>query len=212
LTGERVGRRTRWRLTDAGNAVMAEGRDRVLAMGGPQPPWDGSWLIVHVTVPTASRAVRPTLYGALRWYGFGNPTPGLWLSPHRQHVDAVARLVHRLDLARTTLSFVGGSASIGLSDAELVSRSWDLDGLRAYYADLLGRFRRRRPRRDDEILLDHLDLITAWQRIPFVDPQLPEELLPNWIGRRTVARFAELRDHWYDRAAARWRELVAEGD
>jgi phenylacetic acid degradation operon negative regulatory protein len=57
-------------------------------------------------------------------------------------------------------------------------------------------------------LLTHLALVSEWQRFPFMDPQLPEELLPNWIGRRAARLFVSLRERWADAAHSRWREVV----
>src|SRR5215472_4213093 len=53
---ERHGRRTRWLLTPAGNRLLTEGTERIYAFAGPQPDWDGSWLVVLARVPESDRA------------------------------------------------------------------------------------------------------------------------------------------------------------
>jgi phenylacetic acid degradation operon negative regulatory protein len=63
---------------------------------------------------------------------------------------------------------------------------------------------------DDLILFSQLELVSQWQRLPFLDPQLPEELLPDWIGRRAVAVIRQRRAEWHDAAQARWLEVIEE--
>jgi phenylacetic acid degradation operon negative regulatory protein len=60
------------------------------------------------------------------------------------------------------------------------------------------------------MLFAHVRVVNAWQRSPFRDPQLPEELLPDWIGHRAAARFAALRKQWSGASRARWSEVNSE--
>ncbi|MGH9021797.1 MAG: hypothetical protein ACRDV9_01635 [Acidimicrobiia bacterium] len=99
--------------------------------------WDGHWLILMVTVPQSARAARRKLYAALGWAGFGNPAPGLWVTPHLERDQEAKRTVDGLGLGESTFSFVGTSAAIGLSDSEIVGRAWDLDAIAARYQALV---------------------------------------------------------------------------
>lgn len=208
ITGERYGREVRWELTVEGRALIEDGIERVYSVGTDDAPWHGKWLVLMVTIPQSGRAVRRKLYGALRWAGFGNPTPSVWLTPHLEREAEARRIVEELGLEESTLSFVGSSASVGLDDAEIVRRAWDLDEVAAHYEALLVRFTGLRPKRGDPLLFTHLQLVNELQRFPFLDPQLPEELLPDWIGRRTARLFKQLRAEWSDAAHARWAEVV----
>jgi phenylacetic acid degradation operon negative regulatory protein len=100
--------------------------------------------------------------------------------------------------------------SIGLGDEEIVRRAWDLDEVTARYEQLLVRFSGMAPEPGDPLLFTHVQLVSEWQRFPFLDPQLPAELCPDWIGRRAAVVFRQLRAQWYDDAQARWREVVKE--
>jgi phenylacetic acid degradation operon negative regulatory protein len=73
---------------------------------------------------------------------------------------------------------------------------------------MLDRFRRLRPADGDEVLLAHLELTGAIRRLPFMDPQLPDALLPNWIGREATRQLRELGATWAERANARWNAIV----
>ncbi|WP_297661832.1 PaaX family transcriptional regulator C-terminal domain-containing protein [Pseudonocardia sp.] len=210
IVGERHGREVRWEITPAGRQLIEEGAQRVYSLSADAPAWDGNWLILLITVPQSLRTVRKKLYGALSWAGFGNPTPSVWLTPHPERAAEARRVVTDLGLRESTLSFTGSSTDVGLSDTEIVQRAWDLDGLVAMYDELLRTYDGVQPEPGDPVLLTHVELVSQWQRFPFVDPQLPEALLPDWIGRRAAAMFQELRTEWYDDAHARWNEVVAE--
>jgi phenylacetic acid degradation operon negative regulatory protein len=210
ITPHRQGREVQWELTPAGRRLIDQGAERVYSMSGETPPWDGNWLILLVSIPQQQRAVRKKLYAALSWEGFGNPTPGVWLSPHPDRQAGVEQVIGSLGLRESTLAFVGSSMSIGLRDAEIVRRAWDLDEVTSEYQQLLVRFSGLQPEPGDPLLFTHVQLVSEWQRFPFLDPQLPAELCPDWIGRRAAVVFRQLRAQWYDDAQARWREVVKE--
>src|SRR3984885_13369663 len=210
ITPHRHGREVQWELTPAGRRLIDQGAERVYSMSGESSPWDGNWLILLVSIPQQQRAVRKKLYGALSWEGFGTPTPGVWLSPHPDRQAGVEQVIGSLGLRESTLAFVGSLAPMGLREDEIVARAWDLDGVRAQYEQLIIRYSGRRPPPGDPLLLTHVQLVNEWQRFPFLDPQLPEALLPNWIGHRAAVVFTQLRAQWYEDAQARWREVVKE--
>jgi phenylacetic acid degradation operon negative regulatory protein len=209
IEGDRHGRDARWALTDRGRALVGESIQRVYSLAEPSPRWDGRWLVLLVSVPRQRRSARRRLYSALSWAGFGNPTPGVWLTPHLERAGEARAIVADLGLWESALSFVGASAAIGLQDDEIVRRAWDLDDVAARYRALLDRWQRARPTAGDPVLFAQVELTCALGRLPFLDPQLPEELLPRWIGRRAHALFAGRRTAWFPAAHARWREVVA---
>lgn len=210
ITAHRHGREVQWELTGAGRRLISSGAERIYSMSAKAAPWDGNWLILLVSIPQSQRAVRKKLYGALSWEGFGNPTPGVWLSPHSDRQAGAQQIINDLGLRESALAFVGGSLAVGLREDEIVARAWDLDGVRAEYEQLLIRFSGLRPPPGDPLLFTHVQLVNEWQRFPFLDPQLPEALLPDWIGRRAAVVFTQLRAEWYEDAQARWREVVME--
>jgi len=42
-----------------------------------------------------------------------------------------------------------------------------------------------------------------------LDPQLPEELLPGWVGREAAEVFWVRQEQWADAAWTRWEESCA---
>jgi phenylacetic acid degradation operon negative regulatory protein len=210
ISGERHGREVRWSLTPSGKKLIEEGAARVTAMAAAASGWDGRWLALLITIPHTHRTARKRLYAGLTWAGFGNPTPGVWVSPHADRQEEAGRLIQEPDLQENTLSFVGPSGAIGLSDEEIVARAWDLASLSAYFAAQLEALAHVDPAPGDPMLFAHIQVVSEWQRSPFRDPQLPEELLPDWIGHRAAARLGELRDRWSEAVHARWQEINTE--
>jgi phenylacetic acid degradation operon negative regulatory protein len=134
--------------------------------------------------------------------------PGLWVSPHTDRADEAAAVIAELGLSDSTIAFIGTTAQIGLTDHEIVARAWDLDDIAAHYEQLMATYACLEPESGDEVLYTYLRLIHEWQRMPYVDPQLPDRLLPSWIGGRAITLFVELRDKWAAAAYDRWRELA----
>ena len=211
ITSQRRGREVSWSLTPEFERVFEEGSQRVRSLSDAYDGWDGSWLILLVTIPHSLRASRKKLYAGLTWAGFGNPSAGVWLSPHPERQDQVGALIESLGLTGSTMSFIGRVDEIGLDEAHIVEQGWDLSSLAARYAAVDEAFRDARPAPGDETLYAHIRLLSEWQTFPFSDPQLPEALAPDWIGRRVSTHIEQLRARWSDEVHARWAELNTVG-
>lgn len=210
IVSTRDGRRVRWVLTGSGRSLLTEGAARIYSAAGSQQQWDQSWLVVLASVPESQRKLRHRLQTRLAWAGLGNPAPGLWVSTHRERAPEVARIIADLDLDGSALSFLGPFAEIGCQ-ASLVERAWDLEAIAEAYGEFLDQVSDVAPGPGDPSLLGQVALVHSWRRFPFLDPQLPAELLPpGWIGHRARTRFDELHNAWRPEAARRWAELTAQ--
>lgn len=208
IEGERHGRSTVWRVAPRGRRLIEDGMRRSAAFVEPFDAWDGRWLILLVTVPQQQRAQRKRLYGALSWIGMGNPTPGVWLTPHTEHAEEARETIRELGLEGSTLAFSGPAAGIGLSEEEIVRSAWDLDELGARYRTLLNRYADVDPAPGDETLFTHVEMLNALQRFLRLDPRLPVALLPEWVGRDGADLFRTRRAAWSAPARERWREIA----
>jgi phenylacetic acid degradation operon negative regulatory protein len=204
----KLGRLVRWTLTTAGIEIIEDTNRRALSLGAPRPDWDGRCLILIVTVPQQLKAARKRLYSVLSSTGFGNPAPGLWVNPHVDCADELKRVIEELDLQDSAITFIGSTASVGLSNDEIVKRAWALDDIAARYEGFAKTFERLEPEPGDDVLLTYVSLVSEWRELPFMDPQLPEGLLPNWTGRRAANISIRLREKWRPAATERWREIV----
>ena len=212
IEGERRGREVSWTLSAKLVGIFDSGSPRVYSLSDPFSGWDGTWLTVMTTIPQSHKHTRRPLYQGLTWAGFGNPAPGLWLSPHVERAEEVGRLIASLELGEHTFSFLGPASGIGLESAEIVSRGWDLDALSEHYEDLLAAVSQLRPSGADETLLTHVKMISNWQELPRTDPQLPEALLPDWIGRRVARRIEALRAQWTPAVRQHFAQINASSD
>jgi phenylacetic acid degradation operon negative regulatory protein len=204
---ERQGREVRWSLTPKLIHIFETGSGRVYSLSDPFSGWDGRWLTLLTTIPQSLRTARRPLYAGLSWAGLGNPAPGLWLTPHVERAQEVGRLLEGLNLKEHTFAFLGNVDAIGISQKEIVERGWDLDALRSHYEEVWTAMEHLQPSTGDDTLLTHVRLTSEYQEFPRTDPQLPEVLLPDWVGRRVARRIEALRTQWGPTARSRYAEI-----
>jgi len=208
IASERHGRTVRWTVTEAGRTQIESITRRAASLITPPERWDGNCLIVVVTVPQRLRAVRKRLYSSLYWQGFGNPAPGLWASPHVDRVEELRTLIDDLGLRDSTVTFIGNTLGVGLTEAEIVARAWDLDNIAGRYEKLIETYTAIEPEPGDDLLFTPLSLINEYREFPAMDPQLPENLLPDWVGHRATDLFINRNNEWAPAAHQRWRQIV----
>jgi phenylacetic acid degradation operon negative regulatory protein len=208
LTSERVGRTVRWSLTAPGRRLLTEGAERIYSFGVGAPDWDGVWLVLYVSVPESKRRLRHQLRTRLSWAGFGSPEPGMWISPSATREAEAAAVVDELGLDADAMSFTARFAGIGRERA-MVTKAWDLGDVGALYEEFIDAFTGLRPEKPDDVVLAQTRLVHEWRRFPFLDPQLPAELLPaHWSGARGRQLFDAKHADWHDTAQRRWRDLT----
>jgi phenylacetic acid degradation operon negative regulatory protein len=214
LQAEKVGRRTRWRLTPAARKLLTDGARRIYSFG-PAAQWDGQWVLAQVRIPESDRRARHVVRTRLAWAGFGSLGPGLWISPHANREPEAVRVLAEAGVAADAHVFVArrtGWSSTALSDSALadtramVASAWNLPEIEAEYEQFVDEFRAPGPPGD--VLLRQLELVHAWRRFPTLDPALPRELLPpHWTGIRAAELFADHRQRWLPDARREWQRL-----
>lgn len=206
LTPERIGRRTRWRLTDPARTLLTDGTRRIYGLHHDPHRWDGRWLLVFTTVPESRRELRYRLRTRLGWAGVAPMGPGIWLSPWVEREPEVKEVLGDLGLLDAARSFSGRIGGIG-DGRDLVVEAWDLDTIGADYQRFIDRYEVRRPAGGRDRFVDLTRLVHDWRRFPFVDPDLPAELLPGrWTGQRAATLFHRLHERWRAGAWEWWRE------
>jgi phenylacetic acid degradation operon negative regulatory protein len=199
-------------LSTSARGFLDEG-DRRIFERPPGTVGEG-WLLAVFSVPESERARRHALRSRLSWLGFGTVSAGVWIAP--AHLEAETRdvlerdgLTAYVDLFRAEYTAFGDLAA-------LVSRWWNLHELGALYDDfltayrpVLTRWKRRRGRIDpagaqgSEAFADYVRALTSWRRLPFLDPGLPDALLPRgWSGATAADVFFDLRDRLATPAAS----------
>lgn len=207
LEAERLGRRTRWSLSERGRTLLEEGAERIYEFMRQQRRWDGNWLLLSITVPESQRQLRHRLRTRLTWAGMGSAAPGLWVTPDRHVMPRVEKIISDLGVEDNAMSWVGTSGSIG-DPQQVVRSAWQLQTVEAAYADFIAEFGTRTPGTAAEMMAAQIELVQAWRRFPFLDPALPLELLDRrWPGPEAATTFHRCHDLWHRQAQDHWREL-----
>ena len=205
LRTERHGRRARLHLTDGTREMLTSGAARIYGFGEPRD-WDGRWLLVLVRVPEQRRDVRHVIRSQLAWAGFGSLGNGLWLTPHVDREAEVTRIVHDLSVAEL-VSFRAEFGGIG-DAGKVVADAWDLDAVADRYREFVDRFGRLRPKSSEATFRAQTELVHTWRKFPFLDPDLPQEMLPErWPRTRAHQVFAERHAEWQGPAQAHFGSL-----
>lgn len=174
------------------------GDRRIFEAQRPARLADG-WVLVTFSIPETDRQLRHQLRSRLVWLGFGNLAPGVWLAPKRLLPDAKA-VVEHFSLERY-VDFFSAHYEGADSQHALARRAWDLRELSGMYSDFLSGHqatlaRWRTPPGEGEgrqAFVDYVFTLTQWRRLPFLDPGLPAELLPDgWPGHEASRAFLRL--------------------
>lgn len=201
LEGERIGRRSRMRLTPSSASLLRDGARRIYGFGAPVS-WDGRWLLVTLRVPEQRRELRHQLTTQLAWAGFGSLGNGLWITPHVER-EALIKAPEPAQLLsfRAELGALGGTERV-------IGEAWDLPALREHYEQFIEDFSSTRPAGAAETFAAQTAIVHAWRRFPFIDPDLPDDLLPrDWPRRRAYELFRERHERWAPAAQAHFDTL-----
>ncbi|WP_188194769.1 PaaX family transcriptional regulator [Nonomuraea sp. SYSU D8015] len=185
-------------LSRQAREILDEGDQRIF--GRQRAVLKDGWLLAVFSVPESQRQQRHVLRSRLSWLGFGTTAAGVWIAP-RYLYQETREVLERYELSGYVDLFHAEYLAFG-DVSELVGQWWDLDGLQRLYAEFLGSFDPVLNRwqlggagGDAEAFSDYVRALTAWRRLPFLDPGLPPELLPpDWYGVRAAALFDELKD------------------
>ena len=169
LEPEKLGRRTRWRLTGSARRLLTDGAERIYSFTGPAQDWDGRWLLVSARVPDSDRRARHVVRSRLSWAGFGSLGAGLWISPHPDREAEAVGVLRAAGLDGDAHVFVATRS--GLGDVRvMVAAAWDLAAVEEQYEQFIEEFRDPAP---GDVLARQVELVHAWRRFPSVDPALP---------------------------------------
>jgi phenylacetic acid degradation operon negative regulatory protein len=201
LEAERREGRAGYALSSLAGDVLAVGDRRIF--GRARARLDDGWVLAVFSVPETERQKRHTLRSRLTWLGYGTVGPGVWIAPGHL-ADETRAVLERLDLAGYVDQFRADYLGFRALAGEVTSW-WDLDGLDALYrefndtyAPVLARWAAGDGVHAEELdegqaFADHVAAVTAWRRLPFLDPGLAPQLLPeDWMGSRAAETFHQL--------------------
>ncbi|WP_190814065.1 PaaX family transcriptional regulator [Saccharopolyspora pogona] len=194
--------------------TFREGDERIFTPRRARP--EDPWVLATFSVPESHRNLRYQIRKILTRRGFGTVSAALWIAPGQVY-EGARRELERDGLDHLVEFFSAHSLAQG-DLAEKVGAWWDLNDLatryrqfEAIFRPLLERWRPVTPeeRACAEAFADYIDAVTAWRRLPYVDPGLPPECLPpDWPGLAAERLFGELHRLLAEPAARFTRELV----
>jgi phenylacetic acid degradation operon negative regulatory protein len=212
LAREREGRLVHYRLTPRAASLLEEGDRRIFSLG-----WDVHaaevWTILWHAIPHERRLERVRLVRRLRFLGFGSVQDGVWIAPHDRESE-VSTLLAELRVVDHAAVLLARPASRNGFEA-FAARAWDAEELTSRYRSFAAAFGRyagagRDGLDDREAFLVRTRLVHAFRQFPFLDPELPDDLVPTHGHRaRAVELFhdlfgslAERAQRHFDRATA----------
>ncbi len=195
LQSQRYGGSAGYQLSADALAILREGDARIFRRRRATPA-DG-WVLAVFSVPESERHRRHVLRSELTRLGFGMVAPGVWIVPAHPE-DTTAETLRRLGLDAYADLFRADHLAFG-DPAAKIRQWWDLDELERQYESFIAAHEPVLRRWDDGggggAFADYVRVLTDWRRLPYLDPGLPAELLPEgWVGIRAADLFFTLRD------------------
>lgn len=213
LQTRQVGRNSYYSLTPKGIALLEEGRQRIFYPR--KDPWDGRWRVLIYSIPEKQRHLRARLRQRLVWMGFGLLNQATWISPRdlRQEVEAV---LDKLGIRPYVEIF--DAEHLGFSsDREIVERCWNMGVLNRSYTEFISRYEPQyqfilahpNSRTPCDDFTRRFRLIHEYRSFPYIDPNLPVELLPEgWLGDKAASLFQSYHDLLKDTAEVFVRNVL----
>ncbi|MFB7406359.1 PaaX family transcriptional regulator [Streptomyces sp. NPDC056202] len=209
-------------LSDDARRLLDDGDRRIYAR--TEPKLSEGWVLAVFSVPEAERHKRHLLRSRLARLGFGTAAPGVWIAPARLY-DETRNALERLELSPYVDLFRGDHLGYAAT-AGAVARWWDLPAIARLHEDFLAAHEpvlrawraapagagapgdtaapgdAEAPGGVEAAYRDYLLVLDSWRRLPYADPVLPAELLPDdWPGRRSAEVFTALHELLRDRGA-----------
>ncbi|HLZ25898.1 MAG TPA: PaaX family transcriptional regulator C-terminal domain-containing protein [Chloroflexota bacterium] len=190
LSPHRRGSVAGYALTPKAWHILEQGDRRILTAREPASLADG-WVIVIFSVPESQRDKRHQLRRQLSWLGFGTIASGAWIAPRRLRPEVESTLTSSglLDFTERFDASYGGVEAARL----LARKCWDLPELgrmysrfAAHWEPVLERwFNSGVDASPQAAFRDYICVVADWRRLPFLDPGLPTEVLPDdWQGEK----------------------------
>ncbi|GAA3825087.1 PaaX family transcriptional regulator [Streptomyces chiangmaiensis] len=206
LEARRQGGLAGYELSPEAREILHEGDERIFRQ--ERPSLADGWVLAVFSVPESERSKRYQLRSRLSGMGFGTVAPGVWIAPAHLY-ESTSAMLRRLDLT----AYVDLLRSEYLAFAavpEKVRQWWDLDELALRYEafiaaqePVLERWQKHPSADDVAAFVDYIRALTSWRRLPYMEPGLPAEVLPErWAGLHAAPLFFALKTELEGRAQA----------
>ena len=198
VTSSKKGNKSYYSLTKMGVARIEEAAKRIFKLHPEK--WDGYWRTLTYTIPEEKRNLRDELRQELVWSGFGMLLNSCWISPNNLE-DEVNILIKKYKIEPYVHFFVSEYKGPAKNEA-LVNTCWDIDNINSKYEDFITKYSKKYvvdknkiingEMSDPECFVERTKLVHEYRKFLFIDPGLPEELLPGkWLGGHAASLFSD---------------------
>ncbi|WP_027409084.1 phenylacetic acid degradation operon negative regulatory protein PaaX [Anoxybacteroides tepidamans] len=198
VQAEKKGNKSYYSLTPRGVKRMDEAAKRIYKIRPEK--WDGKWRIFVYTIPEEKRSLRDELRKELVWSGFGTISNSSWISPNNLEKQ-VYDLIDKYQIAPYVDFFIAEYDGPHTNE-RLVEKCWDLKAINEKYEEFISVYSQkyiidknkiqRGEMSDAECFVERTKLVHEYRKFLFIDPGLPEELLPKeWMGSHAASLFGE---------------------
>jgi len=210
LRVERKGSRSLYSMTTSGAKMIEAGATRIFQFPSYQDAWDGQWQLITYSIPESEREARDRLRQELSWMGFGMLTNALWIAPHN-HRPEIQTLADDLGIRSNIEIFTARHDGFSTPQS-IVEHCWNLKSINARYAAFVKKYEpmynehcrllaQGKDIEPSEYFVRRFTLIHEFRRFPYLDPELPTELLPSdWQGAQAANLFRQYHDLLADKA------------
>lgn len=198
VQSEKIGNKSYYSLTVRGQKRIDEAAKRIFKLAPEK--WDGKWRMFMYTIPEEIRNVRDELRKELVWSGFGMLSSSCWISANKLEKQ-VYDLIEKYDI-ESYVDFFIAEYSGPHENNRLVNKSWDIEEINGKYQAFISEYSQKYiidknkiqkgNMSDAECFVERTKLVHEYRKFLFVDPGLPEELLPEkWLGNHAAALFSD---------------------
>lgn len=187
-------------LSETARRAFDTGDSRVLERRNPEE--HGRWVLVAFSIPEKSRDLRYRLRSRLTGVGFGQVTGGLWIAPASLRADAELA-IDSLGVGSYVHLFEADHLNNHSAQSSSVDMWWDLPTIEENYQQFIQAFSgvRLTFESGQELVTpaiafqNYTQILTAWRPLPYLDPGLPNSLLPSqWNGTTATQLFFYFHD------------------
>ncbi|WP_409253069.1 phenylacetic acid degradation operon negative regulatory protein PaaX [Bacillus sp. SCS-153A] len=219
VQAEKQGNKSYYSLTERGLKRMEEAAQRIFKL--QTDSWDGQWRILMYTIPEEIRNIRDELRKELVWSGFGTLSNSCWISPNKLEKQ-VYDLIDKYDIKQYVDFFIAKYDGPN-EDQRIIGKSWDLQDINDRYAEFISDYSQKfiidknkiekGEMSEAECFVERTKLVHEYRKFLFVDPGLPEELLPEkWLGGHAASLFSDYYKVLARPASQFFEEVYQEGN
>lgn len=219
VESEKQGNKSFYYLSSDGVRRIEEAAGRIFKLKPEK--WDGKWSILMYTIPEEIRNIRDELRKELVWSGFGTFSNSCWVSPNTLDKQ-VTDLIRKYKIEEYVDYFVADYKGPH-ENKRLIEKSWDLHDINDKYQLFISEYSQKyiidknKIQKGEmtfaECFVERTKLVHEYRKFLFVDPGLPEELLPKkWLGGHAASLFSDYYRELAEPASLFFEEVFREGN